>query len=182
MFLSQAQAGALGHLAFGRRGDFYDWEFAKKVWFEMNTFAAEEAEWAKYAADFDPWFVEWKKNNAAAKKLLASYPEQRRRNIERAYDMQLAWDTWYDTYYAQWLDNYRGVVKNSPRIDILSNLVPFANELADRNAKSRSAHPDPCIPKDFLTQCGRAPDWRSADMIAEERKLEALREKRLKGH
>jgi hypothetical protein len=31
---------------------FFDWKYAQNFWFEMNTWEKEEAEWAKYEADF----------------------------------------------------------------------------------------------------------------------------------
>ncbi|CDK99672.1 conserved protein of unknown function [Magnetospirillum gryphiswaldense MSR-1 v2] len=175
-----AQAGTLGGVAHGRHQDFYDWEFAKKVWFEMNTWEAEEKEWAKYAADFDLWMLEWKKNNQTAKKLLASYPPEKRKNIERAYDIQMAWDTWYDGLYWPWFNNYRGISQVSPRLDKIKALKSFDQRRAEANALNASS--GPCNPQKFLHECGPWPDWRSPEMKAEERKLEELRAGRLKGH
>ena len=162
------------------RPDFYDWEFAKKVWFEMNTWEAEEKEWAKYAADFDPWLVEWKKNNQNAKKLLAGYSPEKRKNIERAYDIQMAWDTWYDGFYWPHINYYKDVATVSPRLDKIKALTSF-EQYRDETNKRRSVS-NSCVPQERLSECGAWPDWRSPEMKAEERKLEELRAKRLKGH
>ena len=174
-----AHAGTLSGTTQGRRGDFYDWEFAKKVWYEMGTWEAEEKEWAKYSADFDPWLVEWKKNNKNAKKLLAGYSPEKRKNIECAYDIQKAWDTWYDDFYRPYIRHYNDVVTYSPYLDRVKELKSFDQSRAERNKLNPVS---PCTPQEYLHQCGAWPDWRSPEMKAEERKLEELRAGRLKGH
>ncbi|MCA1908959.1 MAG: hypothetical protein LDL39_11420 [Magnetospirillum sp.] len=181
---SGAQAGVLKISS--SKEKFFDWDFAQRVWDTMNTWDKEEAEWAKYAADFDPWFRdEWKKKGVKALEGLKNYPAEKRKNIERGFDMQLAWDTWYDHFYWQYIDYYRVVTRVSPRIDKLEELKPFEARLANANAHRAKTLPSPCIRKRFLQDCGAWPDWRSPEMKAEEKKLEAMRDeriKKLKGH
>lgn len=121
-----------------------------------------------------------KKNNQNAKKLLASYSPEKRQNIERAYDIQMAWDTWHDKFYWPYINYYKSVATVSPRIDKIKALKSFDQRRAEANALNSAS--GPCNPQKFLHECGPWPDWRSPEMKAEERKLEELRAKRLKGH
>lgn len=168
-----ATAGTLG-INGGRKKDFYDWEYAQKVWFEMNTWEAEEAEWAKYSADFDPWLEVWKKNRAQAKKLLATYPEQKRHNIQRAFDIQLVWDAWFDEYYGPWFRHYQETVDYETYRD-LPELKSFEERRASYNARRKELERLHCVPQKFISECGVLPDWRSPEWKVEEKKLEVRR-------
>lgn len=179
MFLAplKADAGVLGGVAHGHYKDFYDWDYAKTVWSQMGTWEAEEKEWAKYSADYDPWFEIYKVNHQQAKAVLKTYPPEKRKNIERAYDIQMVWDTWYDGDYGPWLYRYRGIIQVRTTWDErIAELKTFEQSFAERNRLLLSSQPKPCVPQEFVSECGPIPDWRSPEMKAEERKLEARRE------
>lgn len=167
------QAGTLNILS-GNKKEFFDWEYAKKVWFEMNTWEAEEKEWAKYSSDFEPWLEIWKKNHNQAKKLLATYPEPKKTNIQRAFDIQLAWDNWYDEHYWPWWERYQGALK-AKNYGEISELTSFDEDRVRFNARRKELGRDKCVPQRFITECGLMPDWRSPEMIAEGKRLEARR-------
>lgn len=169
--------------ASGDKEDFYDWEYAQKVWFEMNTWDAEEKEWAKYSADFAPWFAQFNKNMKKAKEALKAYPEDKRRNIERAHDIQMVWEKWNQSYYSPWFRDYSLTIRHvSGWHPDLDELKPFAKYIEELNAHLRVAKPNPCIPKRFIDECGPVPiDWRSPQMLQQERELEARLKELQKG-
>jgi hypothetical protein len=179
MGIPSVQAGTLNILNGGKK-DFFDWEYAKKVWSEMNTWDAEEREWAKYSADFEPWLEIWKKDRNHAKKVLETYPEQKRRNIQRAFDIQLAWDTWYDEHYLPWINDNKTVVQVKSSMGLME-MKSFKERQASYNALQKKLGRLDCIPQKFLDECGPMPDWRSPEMKTEEMKLEARRAELL-GH
>lgn len=158
----------------GSKKNFYDWEYAQKVWMKMNTWETEEAEWAKYSADFDPWLEMWKKNRDQAKKALATYPEQKRLNIQRAFDIQLTWDAWYDEHYLPWFRHYKETVEYNVYRD-MTGLEPFDERRASFNARRKELGRLDCVPQKFIDECGPMPDWRLPEWKAEEQKLEARR-------
>lgn len=142
---------------------FFDWKYAQTVWFDLNTYERYTAERAKYEADFKPWLVLHKKDKRKALADLKTYPEAKRRNIERGYDMQLAFDQWADQVYVPWYKGYAHDATWSPRLK--KKATTFDDYLAAR-AKRGS-----CIPEHFLNECGPIPDWRDDGDKAEEQAM-----------
>lgn len=136
---------------------FFDWSYAQKVWFEMNTWEAEEKEWAKYAADFEPWLDLYRKDPRKALTALDSYPESKRKNIQRGYDIQLAYDQWFDQVYSPWFNGHKAGTQDRK--------WTFDDVLA-----SYAKRPS-CIPQHFLNECGPIPDWRSDKWKAKEQAM-----------
>ena len=146
---------------------FFDWGFAQKVWFEMNTWEAEEAEWAKYEADFNPWLKLYKQDPRKAFAELDKMPKAKRLRVQRGYDMQLAYDHWFDHVYSFWYNAYRGdaVTKSSP---IINKTAATFDDLLARSAQNPTCHPNR-----LLNECGPVPDWRSPKWLAKENEMMA---------
>ncbi|MBN2752326.1 MAG: hypothetical protein JXQ84_06425 [Rhodospirillaceae bacterium] len=144
---------------------FFDWGFAQKVWFEMPTWEAEEAEWAKYAADFNPWLALYKQDPRKAFATLDKMPKAKRLRVQRGYDMQLAYDQWFDHVYSTWYNNYgfEAVVAASPAVNKKAPTFDDVVALTGQRAK--------CFPKRLLNECGPVPDWRSPEWKAKEQTL-----------
>lgn len=154
-------------LTMGQAGEFFDWTFAKKVWYEMNTNAAWDAEMAKYAADFTPWFEqEYKKNIPQRRKAVAaleSYPPAKRHNIERGYDLLMVKKVWECRYYAFWYGNY-GQGRTHPTETYLEEMARYTHP--------RTCDPQKRLPIPLNSVCGGPiPDWRSPEMKADEQAM-----------
>ncbi|CCG42494.1 conserved hypothetical protein [Magnetospirillum molischianum DSM 120] len=142
---------------------FFDWKYAQKVWFDLNTAESYDAEWAKYQGDFKPWLALYKADKRKALAELKSYPEAKRRNIERGYDMQLAYDDWRDLLYMRW---YKGYAHEAYRATLTKKKAQtFDDSLAIWVTFK------PCVPVRFLNQCGPIPDWRDDEDKAKEQAM-----------
>jgi hypothetical protein len=158
---SFTEAGVLkGPNEYAKAEHFFNWRFAQKVWFEMNTWEASEAEWAKYAPDFEPWLEMYKSNPRKALDALAKYPKEKRLNIQRGYDMQLAYDQWFDQVYSPWYNGYAYAASQGKAWTFDEQLEAYAKR------------PN-CIPTHYLNECGPVPDWRSAKWRAKEQEMMA---------
>ena len=161
-----ASAGALkSGQEYAKAEHFFDWKYAQKVWFEMNTWEKEEQEWAKYAADFEPWLDLYKKDKRKALSDLKGYPETKRKNIQRGYDIQLAYDQWFDQVYSPWYNHYPYVASQAP---VHKKKAPTFDDYLAASAKRQS-----CFPQVFLNECGPVPDWRSDKWKAKEQAMMA---------
>lgn len=160
-----AHAGSIkGPNEFVKAENFFDWNFAQHVWFDLKTDGEYDAEFDKYASHFKPWLEIYKNDPRKALTELKTYPEAKRRNIERAYDMQLAFDQWADQLYVPWYKGFRNEALNAA----LYRKVPaqtFDDWLA-KFGKNLS-----CIPTRSLTECGPVPDWRSKETRAREENM-----------
>lgn len=137
----------------------------------MNTWEAEEKEWKKYSSDFNKWLElytkrEWRADEKAMAVLkgrselfgMKAYPDDLRKNIQRGYDIQLAYDQWRDNVYSRWFDGYR---ENA----MAGKAVTFDQLLEDFSKKPA------CTPKEYLTDCGPIPDWRDAEDKIKEQEM-----------
>lgn len=150
----EAAAGALkSGQEYAKAEHYFDWSYAQKVWSEMNTWEKEEVEWAKYSADFEPWLDLYKKDKRKALADLKAYPENKRKNIQRGYDIQLAYDHWFDQIYSPWFNSYK--------IDYGYGKARTFEKVLE----SFAARPT-CLPAFTLADCGPIPDWRSANWKA----------------
>jgi len=136
---------------------FFDWKYAQEVWFEMRSHEAIQAEADKYAADFDPWLALYKKDKRKALAELKTYPEAKRRNIERGYDVQLSYDQWRDDVYMSWFKGHRA--------GTLDRKWTFDQVLESFGKRSS------CVPQHFLNECGPVPDWRDNEDKAKEQAM-----------
>lgn len=143
--------------------DHFDWEFAQKIWSEMNTVEALEAEYAKYSSDFEPWLKFYKQNEREALQALNEYPKDKRNNIKRGYDVQLAFDEWFDHVYSPWYNHYPYVASQAPLHK--AKAPTFDDYLASYGSRPS------CIPKAMLDECGPVPDWRSPEWKAKEQAM-----------
>jgi len=150
-----ANAGVLKHWdSYAKPEHFFDWKYAQTVWFDLNTTERYDAEWAKYEGDFKPWLALYKADKRKALADLKTYPEAKRRNIERGYDMQLAFDHWFDQVYGPWFNGHkRGTLDRKWTFD----------QVLESFGKRSS-----CVPQHFLNECGPVPDWRSSGWKAKE--------------
>ncbi len=144
---------------------FFDWTFAQKVWFELNTWELEEAEWAKYADDFNTWLPLYKQNPRKALNALKSYPKEKRLNIQRGFDIQLAFDHWFDHVYSAWYNRY-------PYTASRAVLHKTKAPTFDDTLSSYGQRPS-CFPEAMLDECGPVPDWRSPKWRAKEQGMMA---------
>ncbi|EPY00248.1 hypothetical protein K678_17096 [Magnetospirillum fulvum MGU-K5] len=163
-YSSFAKAGVIGGSLPATSKDFFDPEYARHVWFNLNTWEAEEKEWEKYSKDFDPWLKKFRDNRRNALKELKTYPEAKRRNIERAYDIQLAYDQWFDRIYYPW---YNGFPANARKAASESRA---ARTFDDNLASSRKQGSCASIFRLFV-ECGPIPDWRSEKWRAKEQEM-----------
>lgn len=85
--------------------------------------------------------------------ILKTYPDQKRKNIQRGYDMQLAWDQWFDQVYSPWYNGYANDAWHAPTHN---TKAPTFDDYLAVWAKRPS-----CFPAHFLNECGPVPDWRS---------------------
>jgi len=141
---------------FAKPEKFADWEFAKTVWWELETRQQFDAEWKKYAPDFEVWLAELKQNSYKAMKALKAYPKDKRERIQHGYDMQLAFDDWWNHTYANWRDGYEHHLR-------LGNAKTF-------DAYVKWARSLPCSNQDWISHCG-GPDWRTQAMKAEDQAI-----------
>lgn len=147
---------------------FFDWAYAQKVWFDMPTWEAEEAEWKKYAADFEPWLELYKADPRKAMQALKKYPQHKQRNIKRGYDIQLAYDHWWDHVYSPWYNAYAYEASQAPLHN--RKAATFDDYLAVW------ANRPSCKPARLLNECGPVPDWRDARDRAAEQEMMAKAE------
>jgi len=158
------QAGELKHWdSYAKPEHFFDWTYAQKVWFDLNTAERYDAEWAKYEGDFKPWLALYKKDKRKALADLKTYPEATRRNIERGYDMQLAFDQWGDQVYRIWFNGY---AHEAYRATLTKKKASTFDDSLALWATFK-----PCVPARFLNQCGPIPDWRSENTKAKEQAM-----------
>lgn len=161
LFDIDARAGVLkGGYAYAKPEHFFDWRYVQKVWFEMNTRGALEKEEAQYTPDFDPWLELYKKDPRKALDALKSYSETKRRNIMRGYDIQLAYDQWFDQVYSPWYNGYAYAAHQAP---IHKKKAPTFDDYLAIWAKRPA-----CIPTAYLNDCGPVPDWRSEKWVSKE--------------
>lgn len=152
---------------------YFDWGYAQHVWFDLNTTKLLDAEYAKYAGDFEPWLARYKKNPRDAFAVLDKMPKAQRLRVQRGYDVQLAWDQWFDHVYSTWYNGYRheAVVAASPAINKKAPTFDDVVALTGQRAK--------CIPERMLNECGPVPDWRSERMLRELAALFAATQKEI---
>jgi hypothetical protein len=96
-------------------------------------------------------------------KELKTYPEGKRRNIERGFDIQLAFDHWFDQVYSPWFNGFAYEALQAPRVG--KKAATFDDYLAVW-AKRES-----CVPQGILNECGPVPDWRSDKWRAKEQEI-----------
>lgn len=143
--------------------NFFDWKFAQKVWFEFNTYEKEEAEWAKYVGDFHPWLEVYKVDQRKAFDLLNKMPKDKRINVQHAFDMQLAYDHWFDHVYSSW---YNGYEQDAIYAPMTKKKAPTFDDYLAVYAERGS-----CIPEHMLNECGPVPDWRTPEWRAKEQAM-----------
>lgn len=148
-----------------KANDFFDWKYAQKVWFEMDTRALADAEWDKYEKDFQPWLDIYKSDQRRAFEELKNYPKQKKSNIMRGYDIQLAYDTWFDQIYMFWFKNYEYHKFQSANTG--RPAATFDDLLEGYRTRGT------CFPKQILDECGPVPDWRSEKWLAKEKEMMA---------
>lgn len=167
--MGQANAGELssGYRSLPKAHQYFDWAFAQKVWTQLNTWPALEAEWNKYAAEFEPWLETYKKDRQKAQEALRGYPEAKRQRIQRGYDLQLAWDDWWDNIHTNWYANYFNNLSQDTRWNRQQDAYDFDTLLA------RYSKPGCSTSAQALSQCGSIPDWRTEKMKAEDTRMMA---------
>ncbi|MEW5728047.1 MAG: hypothetical protein AB1918_09500 [Pseudomonadota bacterium] len=151
-----AHAGVLkGADEYAKPQHFFDWRYAQKVWFEMSSRAALEAEEASCLADFGPWLESHKENPRKAFADLKNYADKKRRNIQRCYDIQLAYDQWWDQVWSPWYNGYSYEAVQAPIHN--RKAATFDDYLAVWSKRAS------CTPDHFLNECGPVPDWRDEE-------------------
>jgi hypothetical protein len=155
---------------FAERKKFADWEFAKSVWWELETRQQFDAEWNKYAPEFEAWLVEYRQNPYKAQKALKEYPKDKRQRILRGHDMQLAYDDWWHQIYGMWRMHYENELR-------FGRGRPFPELLKRRMAGGCTGEQNwisDCGGSDWRTEAMKADDaammQKAADQIAEEKK------------
>lgn len=138
--------------------EFYDWEYAKKIWTQQRSWPELEAEWNKYAADFEPWLETFKQDRQKAREALKGFPEAKRQRIQRGYDIQLAWDDWWDHVHNSWAGSY------------YNQYVTTGGRAGDFDALLKSREGRACT-GETLSQCGSIPDWRTEKMKVRDRQM-----------
>jgi len=144
---------------------YFDWAFAQKVWFEMNTIESLEAAFTKYGADFDPWLALYKKDPRKAFAELDKMPKAQRLRVQRGYDVQLAYDQWFDHVYSTWYNTYP---QNAAMAPVLKKAAPTFDDVLAARAQTASCHPE-----SMLNECGPVPDWRTEGWKVKERGMMA---------
>jgi hypothetical protein len=137
--------------------DFYDFEYAKRIWDELVTLDALESEESKYDGGFDEWLSVFMKDKAKAMRSLSNLDDSL--EFRRRYDIQLAYDEWRDKVYFFWWNDYKSGSHHR---------VSFDEWLTKLGSSGR-----PCKSKKVLTSCGPRPDWRSDKDKADERAMMA---------
>lgn len=146
---------------------FFDWGYAQKVWFEMNTSALIDAEYAKYRSDFEPWLALYKQDPRKAFAEMDKMPKAKRLRVQRGYDVQLAWDQWYDHVYSFWYNQYDFTAQVK-----INRVSQQAADTFD-DLLARSSQNPTCHPNRLLNECGPVPDWRSERMHRESAEMMA---------
>lgn len=139
---------------FAEQKRFADWEFGKKVWWEMETRQQFDAEWTKYAPEFEAWLELYRQNPYKAKNALKEYPKDKRQRILRGHDMQLAYDDWWNQLYSGWRNAYENDLR-------FGRAKTFPELLKRRMANGCSGE------QNWISDCG-GPDWRTEAMKAED--------------
>ncbi len=142
--------------AFAKPERFADWEFAKSVWWELETRQQFDAEWNKYAPEFEAWLAESRQNSFKAEKALKSYPKDKRQRILRGHDMQLAYDDWWNHTYSDWYHGYKDALRNG-RAKTFDEYAKWARS-------------GTCSVQYWISSCG-GPDWRTEAMKAEDQAM-----------
>lgn len=119
----------------------------------MNTWDKEEAEWDKYSSVFEPWLERYKNNARAAMGELEKMPKDVRYKIQRGYDIQLAYEDWFDHVYSPWYNGFSSAAAAAQREN---KPGPTFDDYLAVWGKRKS-----CVPERLLNQCGPIPDWRS---------------------
>jgi|GEM_PF-5878913 hypothetical protein len=154
---SEPQPGTLiSEHEFAKPDRFIDWEFAKSVWWELETRQQFDAEWNKYAPEFEPWLAAYKENSYKAMKALKDYPADKRQRILRGHDMQLAFDDWWNHTYSDWYHGYKNALRNG-RAKTFEEYTKWARA-------------GTCSNQRWISQCG-APDWRDQVMKADDQAM-----------
>lgn len=170
-FLGEAEAGSLKSVQERAiASKYFDWSYAQKVWFEMNTWDLEEKEWAKCAADFEPWLAKYKQSPRAAFAELDKMPKPKKKKVQQCYDIQLAYDQWFDHVYLPWYNGYPSdalyaVSYNNKEKGVKA--PTFDDYLASYGKRAS------CSPDAMLDECGPVPDWRSPTWRAKEQEMMA---------
>lgn len=139
----------------------------------MNTTEKLDAEYAKYSADFEPWLALYKQNPRKAFAELDKMPQAKRVKIQKGFDVQLAWDQWFDHVYSAWYNGYPSdalyaVSYNNKEKGVKA--PTFDDYLASYGKRA------PCQPDTMLDECGPVPDWRSQRMLRESQAMMAKAE------
>lgn len=145
--------------------DYFDWSFAQHVWADLDDVEKFDAEWAKYAVEFEPWLARYKKNTRAALDELKALPDVRRVAIQRGYDMQLAFDEWWDHVYSSWYNGFN-VKAAFARYPGRSGKAATFDDWLQAAAKR-----DDCRKQRMLDECGPIPDWRSPQWKTKEQAM-----------
>ncbi len=160
----------------GRFDDFFDFEYAQKVWFEMGSLDALNTERAKYAAEFGPWFERFKvaKDWFAMYDELRAYEEPEKTAMRRGHDIEVAYNTWLCEHYDYWVRLYKIVDAGDQETFeeyVAGRSIPFRCENAKR------------LPTKYNSACGGPlPDWRSPEMkAADKAMMEAADKERCDG-
>lgn len=139
--------------------DYFDWSYAQHVWADLNDGSKFDGEWAKYSAEFDPWLERYKKNARVAMDELEKMSKDRRLKIQHGYDMQLAFDEWFDHVWSPWYNGFSSAAAAAQRENKPG--PTFDDYLAVWGKRAS------CRPERMLDQCGPIPDWRTERLIRE---------------
>lgn len=153
---------------------YFDWAFAQKVWFDLNTGSKFDREWEKYSADFEPWLSVYKQDPRKAFAELDKMPPQKRARVQRGYDMQLAFDQWFDHIYSAW---YNGYPSNALYAVSYNNKEKGVKAPTFDDALASYGKRASCQPDTMLDECGPVPDWRTERMLRESQAMMAKAEK-----
>ena len=147
---------------------YFDWSYAQKVWFDLNTAQKFDAEWDKYAAEFEPWLAHYKQNPRQAFAEMDKMPKAKRAKVQRGYDMQLAYDQWRDHVYSPWYNGYANDAWFAVSYDNKKKgmKAPTFDDYLETYGKRA-----PCHPQAMLDECGPVPDWRSPGRKAAEQAM-----------
>ena len=164
------------NLTMGRRDDFFDFEYAQKVWCAMGSLDALNTERAKYAAVFGPWFERYKdtKDRFAMYDELRAYEEPERMPMRRGHDIEVAYKTWLCEHHNYWSRLYKQSDAEDPET--------FDEYLARPSLPPVGGY-TPRTPLSFGRACGGTkPDWRSPEMkAADKAMMEAVDKERCGG-
>lgn len=163
-FVSIAEAGEIKSVYQNATAEkYWDWSYAQRVWFDFNTTDKFVAEWNKYSGDFEPWLSRYQKDARKALDELDSMPKSKRLNVQRGYDMQLAFDQWWDHVYSPWYNRYDYVSGNARRE---GKAAPTFDDYLVVWGKRQT-----CRPERLLDECGPIPDWRSPEWRTKEQAM-----------